>query len=735
MTYKSMILNLILILSLLLTGIQPVVPVTAAVLQPDGSSPETHIQGPDGLVTPKAEVCMTPISISQSSDDTNEQIEGSTCYEPAAPSITKSVDKSVAAPGDTLTYTINGISSNGNDLLTDVTVTDTIPAGTTYIVDSDTPEATVTPSDTTAATLLTWHIGSNTAGTPGSAGGGGGGAVTWETTSNRSGTDVSSLTFSHTTGSGANRLLLLGISWRQTANITVSTVTWGGTALSPVGTIYNGNTRRVAIYQLLNPSASTPADLVIIMSGVVANIVAGAASFSGVDQKPPLGFIGNSATSTNPNVTVTTSPNDLVFDTVTATNGTLTVGNDQTSLWNVTSTSISAGGSTKLATTTSTLMSWTSNNASWAIGAVPIKPAAADPAIRTTTLSTSPTLVSTGVPFTLTATFTNTVADTNVTPSTPTPTVTGSASVSCGSPSPASGSINAGGSLVFTWTCTPTASTSSVGTVALSVSATGTSYSYPSGLSNTVLVVPDLTFQVTVNDPVTLTQVDNYATLDDSGSYISAFNAPVLEQPTNGATSVPTSLILAVTASDPNANNTSLTVNFYGRIVGESFGLIGTVSVANGSLASLSWNNLASFAQYEWYVIISDGSLSATSPIWGFTTSDSPTAVTLTSFNEGPLTNGVRLEWSTATEVGLLGFNLYRSDSLEGGKQKLNLDLIPALTPGDLMGNAYQFTDGTAISGRIYQYWIELVMQDGIQQSDPLTVVAPYWIRLPMVVR
>jgi hypothetical protein len=165
--------------------------------------------------------------------------------------------------------------------------------------------------------------------------------------------------------------------------------------------------------------------------------------------------------------------------------------------------------------------------------------------------------------------------------------------------------------------------------------------------------VPDLTFQVTVNDPVTLTQVDNYATLDDSGSYISAFNsntvstvinvrpnAPVLEQPTNGATSVPTSLILAVTASDPNANNTSLTVNFYGRIVGESFGLIGTVSVANGSLASLSWNNLASFAQYEWYVIISDGSLSATSPIWGFTTSDSPTAVTLTSFNEGPLTNG-----------------------------------------------------------------------------------------------
>ncbi len=83
----------------------------------------------------------------------------------------------------------------------------------------------------------------------------------------------------------------------------------------------------------------------------------------------------------------------------------------------------------------------------------------------------------------------------------------------------------------------------------------------------------------------------------------------------------------------------------------------------------------------------------------------------------------------------MLGFNIYRADSLEGVKQKLNVDLIPALTPGDLKGNAYQFVDVAAISGNTYTYWVELVIFHCNQESDPVTVVIPYWIRLPMVIR
>lgn len=111
------------------------------------------------------------------------------------------------------------------------------------------------------------------------------------------------------------------------------------------------------------------------------------------------------------------------------------------------------------------------------------------------------------------------------------------------------------------------------------------------------------------------------------------------------------------------------------------------------------------------------------------------TAVTLPSFSDDSSINGVLLDWSTASEVGLLGFNLYRADGLEGVKQQLNLDLIPAITPGDLLGNAYHFTDGTAISSQAYTYWIELVMLGGSQESDPITLTVPYWIRLPLVIR
>jgi hypothetical protein len=156
--------------------------------------------------------------------------------------------------------------------------------------------------------------------------------------------------------------------------------------------------------------------------------------------------------------------------------------------------------------------------------------------------------------------------------------------------------------------------------------------------------------------------------------------------------------------------------------------------IASGASTTVSWGPLAASSQYQWYVSISDGVYTVNGPIWSFTTG-TPTAVTLASFSQGSLTNSVQLDWSTATEVGLLGFNLYRSDELGGVKQKLNLDLIPALTPGDLMGNAYQFTDGTAVSGQTYIYWIELVMQDGNQLSDPLTLLVPYWLRLPMVIR
>ena len=672
------------------------------------------------------------------------------------PPIEKSVDKANASPGETLSYTINSIHYDGSELLTNVNVNDSIPVGTTYVADSDSPQASVTPADDSSATLLTWNIGSNTAGTPGSLGGGGGGAVTLDGTAGSTPvqdstpttgliTNSTSATFGHTTGSGANRLLLVAVSfYHSTTARTVSSVTFNGTSnhLHLVGTIYNGTTRRVEIWEMTAPPASTTGNVVVTLSGAASYAVAGAVSFRGVDQCNPIGtFLGATGTGTTASVSPTTVAGDLVFDTV-AGGSALTIDPSQASQWNTSTTNIFGAASTKTATTSSTSMSWTLTSGAWASGAVTIKPvnnsvscaatvtsassitdthttgtgnnrlmlvgvvwnagsssakipttgvtftygettltltkqierehgssgsyryasiysylnppsgqpgtvtvnfsvnvtngivvgvanlagvdqttpipatnansgaaattfnvsvptadsnelvfdtayrggtaptpyeiadqsqtslwnavppysssantrggasikqatttsttmgwtqsgtsgtwvivgAAINPAsgdpLRTTTLSTTGTLVSTDGSFTLTARLTNANPDTNVTPGALTPTYTGGASgVTCSGPTPANGSISAGGYLDFSWACTPTAT--DIGSVAFTLNgATGTSYSYPSGTSNSVLVVPALTFQATVKDPPGVGRIDNTASLQDTGAII-----------------------------------------------------------------------------------------------------------------------------------------------------------------------------------------------------------------------
>ncbi len=125
----------------------------------------------------------------------------------------------------------------------------------------------------------------------------------------------------------------------------------------------------------------------------------------------------------------------------------------------------------------------------------------------------------------------------------------------------------------------------------------------------------------------------------------------------------------------------------------------------------------------------------ATSPfqILGFILNQPPTAVTLVSFTGESHPRSVLLDWVTANEVGLVGFNLYRSDTLGGVKQKLNPSLIPAQTPGSLTGNSYQFQDGTVVSGKTYYYWVELVMTGDNQEYGPVSLLAPYWLWLPMM--
>jgi hypothetical protein len=84
-----------------------------------------------------------------------------------------------------------------------------------------------------------------------------------------------------------------------------------------------------------------------------------------------------------------------------------------------------------------------------------------------------------------------------------------------------------------------------------------------------------------------------------------------------------------------------------------------------------------------------------------------PTAVTLDSFSAAWQGSQVLVEWTTAQEIDTLGFNLWRSTSLDGDYMQVNEALIPSISPGGVTGGSYSFTDSGVTPGSTYYYKLE----------------------------
>ena len=216
---------------------------------------------------------------------------------------------------------------------------------------------------------------------------------------------VSTVSVTHTTGTGEDRLLLVGItsnSYNGAQSITSVTFTPSGgsaTALTEVGSVENESGRLAAIYGLLDPPNGVTGTVTVTYSGTVNyGIVVGVANFADVNQSDPFddfaSAVGNSTGTTDINVDVATDVDDLVFD-VGFLGGsplpTATAGAGQTELWNTSVDRAGGIGSIEPAGTSTTSMSWTLTAASgtyyWALGAVPINPSETGPRI---TLSGTP---------------------------------------------------------------------------------------------------------------------------------------------------------------------------------------------------------------------------------------------------------------------------------------------------------------------------------------------------------
>ena len=132
-------------------------------------------------------------------------------------------------------------------------------------------------------------------------------------------TSASSLSWSATLASGSNRVLTVRVTNINSA-VTVTSVTWGGTALTLLGSVTSGagaTDVRATIYYLVAPAGTTNT-VVVNLSGTT-RVVAGTLDFTGVSQITPFGPLSTaSGTGTAPSFTVAASAGDVVSDLLTA---------------------------------------------------------------------------------------------------------------------------------------------------------------------------------------------------------------------------------------------------------------------------------------------------------------------------------------------------------------------------------------------------------------------------------
>jgi hypothetical protein len=104
-----------------------------------------------------------------------------------------------------------------------------------------------------------------------------------------------------------------------------------------------------------------------------------------------------------------------------------------------------------------------------------------------------------------------------------------------------------------------------------------------------------------------------------------------------------------------------------------------------------------------------------------------PTAINLSSFTATPKAGKVILQWSTETETGNAGFNLYRATAEDGVYIKINSALIAA-EGSSAQGTRYEFIDSGLMNAEPYYYKLEDVDLNGKNTMHEVVKATPRWI-------
>ncbi|MBI4848420.1 MAG: Ig-like domain-containing protein, partial [Nitrospirae bacterium] len=216
-------------------------------------------------------------------------------------------------------------------------------------------------------------------------------AIAVDGTATNSSSTTSTVSWSHTVGTGSNRLLVVGVSFDARNSNTVSSVTYGGTALTNLRAEGTGaNFARTEIWYLTAPASGSNTITVTIGGTATDKLnMAGAVSYTGVDQTTPFSSNRGAAgtTASAPSVSISSATGNLIFDIFATYRPTTTPsqGAGQTLYWKNTTqgtTGVNGGMSSK-AGTSATTMSWTGRATTgtgnvWSISAASIKAAIVD---------------------------------------------------------------------------------------------------------------------------------------------------------------------------------------------------------------------------------------------------------------------------------------------------------------------------------------------------------------------
>lgn len=86
--------------------------------------------------------------------------------------------------------------------------------------------------------------------------------------------------------------------------------------------------------------------------------------------------------------------------------------------------------------------------------------------------------------------------------------------------------------------------------------------------------------------------------------------------------------------------------------------------------------------------------------------------------------SSVVVEWTTASELDTVGFNIYRSEIKDGEFVQVNSSLIPAASD-PLTGSSYKYEDQAVQPGQKYYYLLEDVDSSGTTtRHGPIEVTA-----------